>query len=127
MIVTDSLYYSLQCDKERSKDKSPHKSCKDKCSIYGDQNSNTTLASRESCRGNQNCEKKGGGSDCGYSSGADGCDNCSVPSSNDSDVVYLDNVCSSQDGEYLLPLTPDPFCPLKSVAKHNIVQSSVFF
>ena len=85
------------------------------------------MASRESCRGNQNCEKKGGGSDCGYSSGADGCDNCSVPSSNDSDVVYLDNVCSSQDGEYLLPLTPDPFCPLKTVAKRNIVQSSVFF
>ena len=97
-VQNDNEPTKCECDKERSKDKSPHKSCKDKCSIYGDQNSNTTLASRESCRGNQNCEKKGGGSDCGYSSGADGCDNCSVPSSNDSDVVYLDNVCSSQDG-----------------------------
>ena len=39
-------------------------------------------------------------SDNGYSSGADGCENCSMPSSNDgSDIVCSDGVCNGHCGK----------------------------
>lgn len=105
---------------------------REKCKNYGDQNSNTTLASKESCRGNLtskeicrgNLTSKGScsngsspescygkqnhkqpfkngsqNSDCGYGSDPEGCESCSMPSSTDgSDILYSDGVCSIHDG-----------------------------
>ncbi|XP_060075990.1 gametogenetin-binding protein 2-like [Ylistrum balloti] len=76
--------------------------CAEKCGIFADQNSNTTLASREGCRGGQNLDRplrsESQNSDFGYSSDVEGCENCSAPSSNSSDILCSDGVCSSQDG-----------------------------
>ncbi|XP_033747356.1 gametogenetin-binding protein 2-like [Pecten maximus] len=79
-----------------------HGPCAEKCSIFVDQNSNTTLTSRESCRGGQNLDRplrsESQNSDFGYSSDVEGCENCSAPSSSSSDILCSDGVCSSQDG-----------------------------
>lgn len=93
----------LQCDKTQSNgnDKTTHKSCSDKCRVLGDQNSNTTLASMESCRisGTPERQMKNGSmnSDCGYSSDVEGCE-CSMPSSNEGSDILCDGRCSSHDG-----------------------------
>ncbi|KAK6183762.1 hypothetical protein SNE40_002442 [Patella caerulea] len=45
-------------------------------------------------------------SDCGYSSGADNCDNCSMPSSHDGSVIICsDGVCTHEAGECSESLT----------------------
>lgn len=94
----------LQCDKTQSNgnDKKTHKSCSDKCRELGDQNSNTTLASMESCRisGTPERQMKNGSmnSDCGYSSDVEGCE-CSMPSSNEGSDILCDGRCSSHDGK----------------------------
>ncbi|OWF44311.1 gametogenetin-binding protein 2-like [Mizuhopecten yessoensis] len=79
-----------------------HGPCAEKCGIFADQNSNTTLASRESCRGGQSLDRplrsESQNSDFGYSSDVEGCENCSAPSSSSSDILCSDGVCSSQDG-----------------------------
>lgn len=93
----------LQCDKTQSNsnNKTTHKSCSDKCRVLGDQNSNTTLASMESCRisGTPERQMKNGSmnSDCGYSSDVEGCE-CSMPSSNEGSDILCDGRCSSHDG-----------------------------
>uniref|UniRef100_K1S3Z7 Gametogenetin-binding protein 2 n=1 Tax=Magallana gigas TaxID=29159 RepID=K1S3Z7_MAGGI len=92
-----------ECDKTQSNgnDKKTHKSCSDKCRELGDQNSNTTLASMESCRisGTPERQMKNGSmnSDCGYSSDVEGCE-CSMPSSNEGSDILCDGRCSSHDG-----------------------------
>lgn len=82
----------------------------------GDHNSNTTLASMESCRGcERTCDPRSPSSglplkqlsllgsrssDHGYSSCGDGCESCSMPSSNDgSDIACSEGVCMGIDGD----------------------------
>lgn len=82
----------------------------------GDHNSNTTLASMESCRScERTCDPRSPStgpplkpltllgsrsSDNGYSSCGDGCESCSMPSSNDgSDIACSEGVCTGIDGE----------------------------
>lgn len=102
------------CDKSSCGGGLKHSSCSSSSSHHhgcSDQNSNTNLASMESCRrcdprspslGHQRrpLELGSRNSDYGYSSCGDGCESCSVPSSNDgSDIVCSDSVCSGIDGE----------------------------
>ena len=107
----------------------------------GDHNSNTTLASMESCRSCEQSDRRhdsrspsnprstcdprspssvprstgkslhmgSRSSDNGYSSCGDGCESCSMPSSNDgSDIACSDSVCTGAcnglDGKYMVGL-----------------------
>lgn len=92
--------YFFQCDKV-AENKSPQKrGCVSV--LREDPNSNTKVVSAQSCgyvRGGK-VPGKGlglllsGSSDAGYSSGAEGCDSCSMPSSNDgSEVACSDGIC----------------------------------
>ena len=48
-------------------------------------------------------------SDCGYSSGQEGCDNCSIPSSRDgSDIACSEGVCNHDGKTRTILLTPAP-------------------
>jgi hypothetical protein len=88
----------------------------------GDHNSNTTVASMNSCRScERTCDPRSPStgpphkpqmvlgsrsSDNGYSSCGDGCESCSMPSSNDgSDIVCSDGVCTGLDGKLLILLS----------------------
>lgn len=88
-----------------------------------DHNSNTTLASMESCR---SCDSRSSprkplqlgsrNSDNGYSSDADDCESCSMPSSNDgSDIVCSDGVCNGHCG----PGDEEPVCMSNSNERCN--------
>lgn len=116
-----TLSILLQCDKSACNmtKKSPQ-SCSSSGSHHncGDHNSNTTLASMESCRScERTCDPRSlssgpplkpltlSGSRCsdnGYSSCGDGCESCSMPSSNDgSDIACSEGVCTGIDGKLL--------------------------